>query len=239
MVNQICRMLDLLFPRICLSCKRQWDYLCKNCKKNLKSYPEICPFCYKFSKDYNVCLDCNMNLRPDIKWLLIGFYYSDVLKKIILKLKYNHKRDVSNFLSERLALIVQIHPKLYMELEKWNLVICSVPSHWYRKYFVKWYNQSELLSKKLAKELWVEYCNIFKKNKHTKSQVWLDRKHRLCNLNSAFILRKNIDLEFLRWKTIIFVDDITTTWATIWELAKSLKAYNLDNNIYWLVIAKK
>lgn len=232
-------MWDLLFPRICVSCKEEWDYLCNKCKKELRSYPEICPFCYKFSKNYDVCSNCKYEIRPDIQWILIWFYYTDILKKLILKLKYNHKKDIANFLSDRLALIMQVHQKISHEMEKWNVIICSIPSHRHRKYFVKWYNQSELLSKKLAKNLGISYHNIFKKLKNTKSQVWLDRENRFSNLDSAFCFKKNFDYNSIKWKTIVLVDDITTTGATINEIAKLLTSAKLENKIYGLVVAKR
>lgn len=69
--------------------------------------------------------------------LVVGFSYQKALKKLILKLKFYHKKDVGNFLSERLALLVQTNHVLSQYLMEGKLIVSFVPSHWYRHYFVK------------------------------------------------------------------------------------------------------
>ncbi len=103
---------------------------------------------------------------------------------------------------------------------------------------MKGYNQSYLLAKDLAKKLDIEYINVVKKNKNTKSQASLDRAGRLKNLRNAFDFNSNID--FLnKTKTLIFVDDITTTGATMNEIAKLIKYKFPDISIWWVVLGRK
>ena len=90
-----------------------------------------------------------------------------------------------------------------------KLVISFVPTHRYRHYFVKGYNQSQLLAQKLSEKLQVPLVDIAKKKKHTKTQASLDRNGRLKNLKNAFSLTQNLTL--LGNETILIVDDITTT----------------------------
>lgn len=130
-----------------------------------------------------------------IEGLLIGFSYQNILKKLILKLKFFHKRDIAFFLAERAALLLQINPYLSSLLEQKKLLISFVPSHRYRKYFQKGYNQSEILAHTLANLLEVPFLPCCKKNKATVSQLKLNRKERLKNLNSAFSLLENFDCE--------------------------------------------
>lgn len=40
---------------------------------------------------------------------MIGFAYQQWLKKLVLKLKFYHKKDVGQFLAQRLSLLVQMH----------------------------------------------------------------------------------------------------------------------------------
>jgi predicted amidophosphoribosyltransferase len=70
-----------------------------------------------------------------------------------------------------------------------------------------------------------------KKNKNTKSQASLDRQGRLKNLKNVFEFRGNV--EFLeKTKTVILVDDITTTGTTMNEVAKLIK-FKYPNICIW------
>lgn len=52
------KILDLLFPRVCIGCRENGEYLCSECKKSLVSHPDICPYCHRFSKNFETCIDC-------------------------------------------------------------------------------------------------------------------------------------------------------------------------------------
>jgi hypothetical comF-related protein len=147
--------------------------------------------------------------RTFLDGLLIGFAYKSFLKKLILKLKFYHKKDIALFLAERGALLIQLNSYLSSSLEKHQLFLSFVPSHRYRRCFQKGYNQSELLAKSLSDLLQLPFLSCFKKSRATVSQVKLNRAERLKNLSSAF--------EFIDGKklpqgaTLLIVDDVTTT----------------------------
>jgi hypothetical protein len=52
-------------------------------------------------------------------------------------LKYYHKRDVVDFLIDRLVLAIYANQALVRRFEKGDIIISGIPSHWYRRYFVK------------------------------------------------------------------------------------------------------
>lgn len=233
-------MRDLLFPPECCICKKKWAYLCKICKAKLKSYPEVCTLCNKFSQDFRTCPWCKRERNIVIENILVGFYYNSVIKKLILKLKYGHRYHIAYFLAERLSLLLDIH--LNHKITKENTLIVGIPSHWKRRLFTKWYNQSEILAKNLAKISAIPYWKIMKKIKNTKSQVKLNKNERIKNLESAFVLlpsHKKIFFSENKIKNIIIVDDITTTGSSLNEVAKVIK-YNYPTiKCYWIVIGKK
>lgn len=232
------KILDLFFPRQCLGCKKTWAYLCKSCKKKLQPHMEICPFCHKYSTDYAKCLDCGMNQKNALDGILVPFSYSWFLKKIILKLKYYHKSDVVDFLIDRVVLAIYANHSLMRKLDDWDVVISWIPSHWHRRYFVKWYNQSYLLADKLANKLNMDYKILFKKTKNTKSQASLNRQWRLKNLKNVFDFRWDIWL-LNKTKMIILVDDITTTGSTMNEIAKLIKNKFPKIVVWWIVLGRK
>jgi predicted amidophosphoribosyltransferase len=103
---------------------------------------------------------------------------------------------------------------------------------------VKGYNQSYLLSETLADKLWAEHKLFLKKNKNTKSQASLDRQWRLKNLKNVFEFKWNVD--FLeKVKTVILVDDITTTGTTMNEVAKLIKFKYPKISVWGIVLWRK
>lgn len=230
------KRLELLFPRTCCWCWKVWSYLCFECKKQLFPHPELCPVCHCPSPWFKTCANCTLEERTFLDGLLIGFAYKTFLKKLILKLKFYHKKDIALFLAERGALLIQLNPYLSSSLEKRQLFLSFVPSHRYRRYFQKGYNQSELLAKSLSDLLQLPFLSCFKKNKATTSQVKLNRAERLKNLTLAF---KFVEKEKLpHGATLLIVDDVTTTGATLNELAKTVKIKRPDLQVWGLVLAR-
>lgn len=226
MKDTIQNIIELIFPRTCINCNKQWDYLCKDCKKKLIAHEEICPVCHNNSKDYKVCPNCRSS-NIHYEWIIIWFKYSWLLKKLILKLKYYHQKDITDFLAQRLNVVLST-----TSIEKENSIISSVPSHWTRKYFIKWYNQSELLSQRLSEFSWINYKNICRKIKFTFSQTKFNRQKRLINLKDSFINVCQLNGN----ENIIIVDDITTTWSTINEIAKTIKNKYPNVKVWWLIL---
>jgi len=215
-ILQTMKLIDYLFPRQCIDCQTVGAYLCKTCKRKLQPHPEICPYCHRASKDYKTCIECKCDKNNALEGIIIPFAYTDILKKLIIRLKYFHKKDISDFLVDRLVIAIRANQDLNT-----NLVISFIPSHRYRKYFIKGYNQSELLAGKLSKHLQAPMVEIANKKKHTKTQASLDRNGRLHNLKNAFFLVEKLD--FKGNETLLIIDDITTTGSTINELAKLVK----------------
>ncbi len=230
------KILERLFPRCCYWCGKQGTYLCFECKKSLLPHPEICPSCHQPSTGFKTCVSCMLEGNFFVEGLLVGFSYQNILKKLILKLKFQHKRDIASFLAERAALLVQTNPYLSPLLKQKKLAISFVPSHRYRKYFQKGYNQSEILARTLANLLEIPLLPCCKKTRATVSQLKLNRKERLKNLNSAFCLFENFDCE--AWTTLLLIDDVTTTGATLNELAKTIKLKRANLQVWGLVLAR-
>ena len=227
-------LLDFLFPRTCISCGNKWEYLCSECKKELYSHPEMCPFCHQKSSDFQTCKSCAEN--QILQWIIIWFAYKWLAKKLILKAKFSHKKDVISFIAKRLALLVQTNQQLKTKLENFELFVSYVPSHRRRRYYEKWYNQSMLLAKSLANELWIPMLKLAYKKSYTVSQLHLNRSERQKNLKWVF---RVWDLsQVLNWATILLVDDVTTTGSTLSELAKTIHESRDDLDFRWAVMAR-
>ena len=174
------KIVDYIFPKICIGCGTTGDELCADCKKTLESHAEICPVSHRHSADFAVHIDHRKETAYD--GIVIGFSYQDILKKLILQLKYYHRYAVADFLVDRLFLVLSTNQTLQRLIKNKKLVVTSIPSHRYRRYFVKGYNQSELLARGLAKKLGAEYSPFLTKTKHTRIQAFLSREKRMSNL---------------------------------------------------------
>lgn len=169
---------------------------------------------------------------------MIPFSYTDTIKQLITKFKYKHQKDLKDFLGERLILVLKTNQKLRNTIEQNSnqIMISYIPTHRYRKHFVKWYNQSELLAEYLNQNLQIPMVDLLQKPQATKAQAKLQRTQRLVNLQGKFILNPNIQLE--GHETIILVDDVTTTNTTLNEAARTIKAQYPYIKIRGLVLAR-
>jgi predicted amidophosphoribosyltransferase len=85
----------------------------------------------------------------------------------------------------------------------------------------------------LSAKAGVEFVLLANKIKVTPHQVGLKRKERFDNLQGSF---KLIDNSLVKDKTILLVDDVTTTGATAEVLSKKLKSGGAKR-VYLLTLA--
>lgn len=122
-----------------------------------------------------------------------------------------------------------------LEKEKLDIdIIIPVPLHWSRR-FTRGYNQSVLFCEELARLTKIKFQPALQRIKRTRQQARLDRDERRQNLSGAFALRPGLDL---RDKTILLVDDVMTTGATLSAAAKVFEDSGVKA-IYTLVIGRR
>ena len=240
------RVINFIFPRICIGCWSQWLYLCPTCKKSLHPHPEICPITHKPSPWYAVRQNL-LTISSPLDGCIVLFRFEPLIKKLIQQLKYYHRADVSHFLGERLSLALQSHEMFSKSIiHNSKFIISYVPSHRYRHYITKWYNQSKLLAQALVHSLdqfWDKsslegrvgrVIPLCRKIKNTHSQVGMSREERKTNLSDAFVLTQPIS----PWSTILIVDDVLTSGATLIEMSKIIKKSQPDCQVWGLCVAR-
>ena len=94
--------------------------------------------------------------------------------------------------------------------------ITAVPTKALKK-FEKGYNHSEVLARKISKSIGVPYKETLKYVGKGKSQHTLSRNDRFENVRGLYSARKIENI-----KTILLIDDIKTTGASLNECAKEL-----------------
>lgn len=236
---------DSLFPRVCVWCGHHGSYLCPTCKKSLRPHPESCPLTHRDSPWYAVRQDFLAQSSP-LDGCIVLFRFEPLIKKLIRQLKYHHRADISGFLGERLALALQTHSLLHNaqwilhnENTWWmlfsQLIITYVPSHRYRRYVTKGYNQSQLLANALCRSLELPPAQaLCRKINNTHSQVGLSRAERKKNLSGAFVCTATIAVG----STIIVVDDVLTSGATLLEMAQTIKSLQPQCQVWGLCVGR-
>lgn len=219
--------MDLIAPKKCYSCKKQWHFFCKLCFKKTHHFEEICYICKRYSKNSFVHLKCKNNVFYD-RVLVLKHYKNSIISKLIKDSKFYNKKEILKEFSFYML------KKINNEDIEQNIVV-SVPSYFLRK-LSRWYNSSEVLAKEFS-----SLTNLFYKNnlifkvKNTLQQSKLDRKSRLKNLENSFKINPKYK-KYIENRHILLIDDVISTGATLNEVSKILKE-NKALSVTWIIIA--
>ncbi len=213
-------LLDLVFPKNCVSCGKDGSYFCSSCITLILPAELICPICAKPSLGGMTHPLCQEKFGLDGLWSF-GLYRPP-LKLAIQKLKYKWIKELAQNLNSIIFDSGQPDTKaLFNQIKKdpGTWLVTSIPLHWQRQNW-RGFNQAQLLGKLLAQRLGIKYLEALKKIKATKPQVSLSRDRRDQNLKNAFII---VNKEQLSAQNYLLVDDVWTTGATIKECCRLLK----------------
>ena len=155
-------------------------------------------------------------------------YHDSGIERALKQLKYRGSRDIADALA---MILVKGLPKGQQGYPKGSpfLVpkdyplgnpyaeIVAVPITTARRR-ERGFNQAELLGRALAKKMDLPFSDALEKIHETPPQSTLGRNERLKNLHGAFRARA----DYRPKKTVIIVDDISTTGATLLEAARAL-----------------
>jgi predicted amidophosphoribosyltransferase len=209
-------LIDYIFPKKCVICKKQGSYLCEGCFAFISfNQNPICLICKKFSKNNLTHKEC-LN-----KYSIDGYFsalsYSKTVEKLIHDFKEKpYLKDLSLVLSELFYESIIQNENFYNIIKKLDPILAPVPLN--KEVFKKrGYAQSGFLAKNLSK-----YLNI-------KTFSILERK------NSEFVIKSGFDIKNLN---IILVDDISRSGFTLISASKVLKKYGAKR-VFGLTLVKK
>lgn len=181
----------------------------------------ICMKCGKQLDDNETeyCSDC---ARKNFVYKrgVAAFAYSDVMKKSMYAFKYNNRREYARFYAKMLC------EKHGNTIKSWNArVLVPVPLHKSRQR-KRGYNQAGVLAGQLSELLHIPVdSEMLVRGKKTAPQKTLSDRARVNNLENAFQIGKS----GVRYRSIILVDDIYTTGATINECASVLRTAGAED----------
>jgi len=135
------------------------------------------------------------------------------MKECIKLFKYRGNTALAKPLSDLMAAFID-----RLIIDKTFDLIIPVPIH-SNKRCQRGFNQSELLSRNISKAMGIPVARDLVKTRNTRPQNVLNRNDRLSNLNDAFCVK---DPRHIQKKTVLLIDDVITTCATVNECAKTL-----------------
>ncbi len=211
-------ILDLLFPLSCLGCGQEGVWFCSSCRAGLKFLPPACFLCgwagvLPRTPAGRTCVSCRD--KTALSCFLSPFSYGDKMpRELIHALKYLRITPVAPIL----AGLVRDYQAYYSLRFPSEAVLIPVPLH-PKKERVRGFNQSLLIANALAADLGLAVLPGLKKVKSTRPQVELSGEERKKNVEGAFLWQG----ENLESQSVILVDDVKTTGATLEEAARVLK----------------
>lgn len=210
---------DMIYPRICPVCghivsKRGHD-ICPQCEEKLSFIGnDHCMKCGKpVEEDEEFCGDCAgaSHVYDEGRAALL---YDTYMSRSIYRFKYGGKQEFAGFYARAIC------ERLESKIKSWNVdAIVPVPVH-KERLKKRGYNQAELIAKQMSKRLGIPVrSDLVTRQKGTLAQKNLSARDRQNNLKKAFKVTGNV----VKLDSVLIVDDIYTTGATVDAMAGCLK----------------
>ena len=199
--------MTILAPVSCLGCGAEGAALCGRCLAAAAAGRlSRCFACGRASAGSRTCGTCAKTTA--LAGVSVGGEYEGAVKELILRLKFHRLRTASDPAAELLCHTAGDWPRCD--------IVTSVPVAAGR-YRERGYNQSELIARAVARSLDRPYQPLLGRVTAT-HQIGLDRRSRLEQVAGAFY-----PLSPLAGQTILVIDDVVTTGATLSECAAVLR----------------
>lgn len=207
--------LNFIYPPICFHCgnrrDEKVDFLCFSCWNQIKVYDP--------SLDIRQVLKSRMTGRIKVNQLVTLFWYqhSSPLKTLFQSLKYQNRKEIGVYLGKFLG--QKIDDKFGDSPEA--AILVPVPVH-KLKQIDRGYNQAYMISLGIAKateKVILPEIEVLIKTRQTESQTKKDRISRWKSQQEVFGLNPKFTQD-LNFRSVILVDDIITTGATLEQAGK-------------------
>ena len=217
--------MDLVWPRRCAveGCRRKVDrpgrHVCSACFSSLPYHDRRgCSVCGAVPaadepNDF-VCADC-LEHPPAYDMCRSAIRHEFAGRQLVLDLKFRRW----TWLRDDLVDLLEGAARAKMDVSAVDVVV-PVPLYRWRR-FARRFNQAELLAEGLAGRI-ERLCipDALERTRDTGHQSRLGGKDRRMNVKGAFRVRRPAEL---RGRTVLLVDDVATTCATLSECAAAMK----------------
>jgi ComF family protein len=206
-------LFDIIFPSKCVCCASPVSLsdrnLCFSCFKKIEYIKDECPVCSGVIED-NSCVICSGRKFYPVRHISLVDYSNEV-RELLHGIKYNGLKRAVKILSE----IAVVWPGLAgVNCD----IITSVPMN-SNKIWKRGFNQCELIAKSISKEIKAPYMNILLEKNDAGKQNELGYRDRFLNVIGRYKVKSK---KIFQDKTVLLIDDIFTSGATVNECARIL-----------------
>lgn len=208
---------EVAFPNVCICCgletAEEDRQLCSFCKE--KRFVDANP------ENSNCSSDVFLPESVVVQHALWEFDKGGLLQHLMHHLKYERMLSIGRELGRLIAYRALRHPTIKSLIEEREGILVPVPLH-YLKFRKRGFNQSFVLARGITEVYNLPICSINAviRTRNTKTQTGFAIEKRLSNIKNAFRVKKKNEFAD---KLVIIVDDVFTTGATTFELARTLK----------------
>ena len=222
------RAAELAFPSRCISCGRLGTDWCRSCRTEVQIVGDaICVRCGGPMLERGICHLCHERPPDALRGMRGVAFYGGALAFAIHGLKYRGARRLARPLAQYLITYLDAHP-LHFD------ALVPVPLHPERLQF-RGYNQSALLAQEITRARGIPLReDLIIRTRHTRPQVHLTRHERETNMIDAFAPARG---RVLQGETVLLIDDVCTTGATLRACAKALRQVGAGD-IWALTVAR-
>lgn len=196
-------ILSLVFPSFCVGCDAEGSFLCASCERTcvIQRAP----------------VEHGGESAIALTYAATEYREQPIVQKLIATLKYKKVKDAAHPCG---GLIVA-HLRLARFVPPADCIMTAVPLHQKRQR-ERGFNQADRIARIVAEAYDIPYMHtILTRTIHTPAQAHMDdRKKRLENMRGAF---RCMHTKAIYRKTVIIVDDVMTTGATLDACARALK----------------
>jgi ComF family protein len=217
-------VLGLLYPLRCMGCgarltEAETDVLCGAClAASERAGAEACPRCAgrrgPHAEGKRACASCGGRSLPFTR-SVCAFRYDAPIREVVHGLKFEGDLSPVAWIARELAAALAGR-EWFAGID----VVVPVPLHWTRR-LARRFNQSELIARRAARAHHLPLAvRALRRIRRTAPQSALEPEQRAENVRGAFRVAQP---EAIRGKTVLLVDDVMATCATVAECARTLK----------------
>lgn len=208
--------LDLLFPPVCVACNRAGQSFCDHCAQAVQPVPRpLCDRCGRPLGAESACRFCWDDGENPLTLVRAAALFDHPLRPAIHHLKYEGRTELAPLLSR--YLVAAFQDADWQDLPRPVDGVVPVPLH-AERLAERGYNQSALLAQDFGRLTRLPvYPEWLTRQRHTRPQVGLNAQERRQNVDDAFHAAAAV-----AGRTILLIDDVYTTGATLWACAAAL-----------------
>lgn len=213
---------NLIAPLHCVRCDTEGSVICEPClNAELINIPSCCFSCARITNNFMTCALCSKHSALKAVWCVAD--YNNLARSIITTYKYDAVREVRKIIVQEMLKV----------LPSTEFLITNIPTATDR-IRQRGFDHCALIAREIAKERHLPYSALLYRT-NSSHQVGSSKSERLKQTENLFQIKNKFNL---KEKTILLIDDVATTGATMQSAARILKNSGAKD-VYGLVFAKK